>query len=122
MFGGMGGGGGGDSDDESGGGGGGMPPGFGGMFGGMGGGMGGMGGMGGGMQRGPKKNAPIKHKITVSLEDLYTGLTKKMKITKTKTDASGRTESVPKVIEIPIKRGYKGGTKLTYEREGQQTE
>lgn len=50
----------------------------------------------------------------------HSGVTKKMKITKTKTDESGRTESVPKIIEIPIKRGYKAGTKLTYEREGDE--
>lgn len=122
MFNFGGGGGGGDSDDEgmggNGGGMGGHP--FASMFQQMGGGAGGMGGMGGGTPRGPKKAEAIKHKITLSLEDLYTGITKKMKITKTRTDANGRSESIPKVIEIPIKRGYKAGTKLTYEREGDE--
>lgn len=107
--------------------GGGMPGGLGGMFGMGGGGMPGMGGMGGmpgmgggGRARGPQKAPAIKHVLTLSLEDLYKGTTKKMKITKTKTDAQGRTEQVPKVIEIPVKRGYKSGTKLTYEREGDE--
>jgi DnaJ-class molecular chaperone len=113
MFGG--GGGGGDSDEDmgqgQGGGGGGFPGGLGGMFGGMGGmpgGMGGMGGMGGGgggrrTAPGPKKAPTIKYPITLSLEDLFTGVTKKMKITKTRTDSQGRTEQVPKVIEIPVR-------------------
>lgn len=85
-----------------------------------GGGMGGMGGAGGPRSRGPKKNPPIKHNLPLTLEDLYTGVTKKMKITRTRTDESGRTETIPKIIEIPIKRGYKAGTKLTYEREGDE--
>lgn len=112
MFGGMGGGG--DSDEDMGGGRG--MGGFGGMFPGM----GGMGGGGMRQQRGPRKNPPIRHKLSISLEDLYTGVTKKMKITKTRTDERGNVESIPKIIEIPIKRGYKGGTKLTYEREGDE--
>ena len=111
-------GGGNDSDEEMGGGGGGMGghP-FGGMFGGMGGGMGGGGAR---RQAGPKKQPPIKHTLSLSLEDLYHGVTKKMKITKTRTDAKGNTESIPKIIEIPIKRGYKSGTKLTYDCEGDE--
>jgi len=122
FFGGMGGGrgmfGGGDEDEDMGQGGGmGGMGGFANLFGGMGGGGHGHGRQ---AQRGPKKNPPIKYKLTLSLEDLYTGITKKMKITKTRTDASGRSESIPKVIEIPIKRGYKAGTKLTYEREGDE--
>lgn len=100
MFGG--GGGGGSEDDEDMGQGGGMPGGLGGMFGMGGGGMPGMGG--GGRARGPQKAPAIKHVLTLSLEDLYKGTTKKMKITKTKTDAQGRTEQVPKVIEIPVRQ------------------
>jgi hypothetical protein len=63
---------------------------------GMGGGMGGMqgmdsmGGMGGGMpqiqrqaqrQKPKSKGPPVLHKLLLSLEDLYTGTTKKMRIT-----------------------------------------
>jgi DnaJ-class molecular chaperone len=43
-----------------------------------------------------------------------------LKITKSKYDASGKVEQVPKIIEIPVKRGYRAGTKLTYEREGDE--
>ena len=53
--------------------------GFGSMFSGM----GGMGGMGGTKRsRGPVKDAPIQRELPVSLEDLYSGCTKKLKITR----------------------------------------
>jgi DnaJ-class molecular chaperone len=45
------------------------------------GGMGGMPGMGmNGAGAEPKKDKPVEHDLNVSLEDLYTGKTKKMKI------------------------------------------
>lgn len=68
---------------------GGDPFGFGGgMGGGPFGGMGGMGGMGGGpygggmggRPAGPRKDPPIEVKLGCSLEDLYNGTTRKMKI------------------------------------------
>jgi DnaJ-class molecular chaperone len=54
---------------------------FGGM-GGMGGPFGGMGGMGGmgGRPQGPRKDPPIEVKLACTLEELYSGTTKKMKI------------------------------------------
>jgi len=132
------------SDDENGFGGG--FPFMGGMSGrgGMGGmpGMGGMGGMpgmmgGGGSSRGmggaspfmaqaapsPKQKAPaVQHDLAVSLEDLYRGnVTKKMRITAKKVDASGRVVPTSTDKEITIKAGWKDGTKITFEREGDQT-
>eukprot|EP00461_Guttulinopsis_vulgaris_P003625 UN03626 len=46
---------------------------------------------------------------------MYTGCMKKLKITRTR---GGKQES--KIIEIEIKPGWKAGTKLTYENEGDQ--
>jgi DnaJ-class molecular chaperone len=84
------------------------------MFGGQG--MGGrMGGMGGG-RRAPPKPKTVEFNIPVSLEDLYSGCTKKMKITRTR---GGRQES--KIVEVQIKAGWKEGTKLTYEGEGDES-
>lgn len=119
---------------ESGGGGGG------GGFPGMGGGarmggfpMGGMGGMpgmghaaggggGGGHQQqqsqSPRpKGQPVTHELRVSLEDLYSGTTKKVRITRTRIGRG--SESVDK--SIPIKAGWKDGTKITFEREGDES-
>ncbi len=122
------------SDDESGfgGGGGGFPFMMGGGRGGMPG-MGGMGGMGGGSpfmaQQGraasmptqsTTKAAPITHDLAVSLEDLYKGnVVKKMRITAKKHDpATNRVGPVSSDKEITVKAGWKDGTKITFEREG----
>jgi len=83
-------------------------------------GMGGMGGMSGSRgrpQQGPPQRKPktTQFDLPVSLEDLYTGTTKKMKITRLR---GGRQES--KVVEISVKAGWKEGTKLTFEGEGDE--
>lgn len=116
MFGGMGGGGAGMEDNEQGGQRGGFPG-----MGGMGGmpGMGGMGGMGG-RGRAPSKPSPIKHKLPLTLEELYSGCTKKMRITRNRLNESGQPVPTSKVVEIPVKPGWKAGTKVTFEREGDQ--
>ena len=108
---------------------GGLPPGFsmfmgpGGMggMGGMPGGMGGMpGGMGGG-RRGPVKPEPIRRPLQCSLEELYTGTTKRVKITRNRLAADGRTvRPEEKILEIAIKPGYKKGTTVTFENEGDE--
>ncbi|CAE7671034.1 DNAJB4, partial [Symbiodinium microadriaticum] len=92
----------------------GMPAGFG-MFPGMGG-MGGMSGMPGGMggmnSRAPRerKTEPIVHNLFVNLDDLYTGKLKKVRITK----------KVAVDKEIKIKPGWKDGTRITFERAGDE--
>lgn len=80
------------------------------------------GGMGGGMGGGPRGGAkqrkatvPAKQiDLPVALKDLYTGTTKKLKITR--RDANGQPES--NVVEIQIKPGWKNGTKLTFTGKG----
>lgn len=86
-------------------------------------GMGGMGGMFGGGRRqpsGPKKQAPIKRKFACTLEELYTGCTKKMKITKTLMDESGKRVNAEKILTINVKPGWKTGTKITFPEEGDE--
>ncbi|KAJ3100285.1 hypothetical protein HDU97_002376 [Phlyctochytrium planicorne] len=101
---------------------GGMPGGFPGGFhdfGGFGGGMGGMGGMGG---AGPSpRSQTIKRPLPVTLEDLYTGCTKKLKIKKKLIDSqTGVAVPTEKVLEVNIKPGWKAGTKITYPGEGDE--
>eukprot|EP00127_Corallochytrium_limacisporum_P007087 Clim_evm6s242 gene=Clim_evmTU6s242 len=98
---------------------GGMPGGgFGGMggMGGMpGGAFGGMGGMGG-MPRQAKARTPdqVKRQLPLSLEDLYKGTVKKLKINRTILDATGASMKADKIIEINVKPGWKAGTKITF--------
>lgn len=103
-----------DDMDMSGMGGHGMPAGMGGFF------PGGMGGMGGGMPGGmgrgeAKKGAPVEHKVGVSLEDLHKGVTKRMRIQRQR---NGQNDE--KIVELPIKKGWKAGTKMTFENEGDE--
>ncbi len=91
--------------------------------GGMGGGFGGMGGgdpFGGGMpqQRQRTKPPPVEQKLSVSLEDLFYGATKKLKITRKVLDVSGNQKSKAETIEVPIRAGFKKGTKITFAEKG----
>ncbi|CAM8998226.1 unnamed protein product [Rhodiola kirilowii] len=114
-------------------------------FGGMGGGGGGggMNGMrGGGSQRfsssifgddifssfgdartasqGPRKAPPIENNLPCSLEELYKGTTKKMKISRQIADASGKTMPVEEILTIEVKPGWKKGTKITFPEKGNE--
>jgi len=105
---------------------------LGGMRGGRRGMMGGMGGMGGmfddedgfsmgGMSAGPRKDPPIHQRLPLSLEELYTGTTKHLKITRTVYDERTRTKrEEQKVAEIVVKPGWKAGTKITFEGWGNE--
>lgn len=137
---GMGGAGGGAEDDEAGGraGAGGHPFAGMGMGGGGGGGgpfrmfMGGMPGMPGGMgqampgggparPRGPQKAEPVKRQLLCSLEELYEGTTKRIRITRQRLNPDGRSSHAEeKILEIAIKPGWKRGTTITFENEGDE--
>lgn len=92
-------------------------PGFFGM-GGMGGfpGFGGMGGMGKGTNASASAR-PAVFDLNCSLEDLYNGTTKKMKI-KRKSETLKRNAEA--VLEIEVKAGWKAGTKITFPGEGDE--
>jgi len=75
-----------------------------------------MGGMGGG----PRKEKPIMTKLNCTLEELYTGCTKKMKITKTLVDENGKRVQAEKILTLQVKPGWKSGTKITFPEEGDE--
>eukprot|EP00933_Yihiella_yeosuensis_P009959 TRINITY_DN11616_c2_g1_i2.p1 TRINITY_DN11616_c2_g1~~TRINITY_DN11616_c2_g1_i2.p1 ORF type:complete len:344 (-),score=79.77 TRINITY_DN11616_c2_g1_i2:132-1163(-) len=88
-----------------------MFPGMPGM-GGMGGGMTGMGGMGG-----PSATRPAIFELSCTLEELYNGTTKKMKVKRSSQTLSRDAEAV---LEIAVKPGWKAGTKVTFAGEGDE--
>lgn len=56
-----------------------------------------------------------KYYIDISLEDLFTGCQKKMKVSYNIMDAlSRRNVPISKIYDIVIKPGWKSGTKITY--------
>ncbi|CED82160.1 Molecular chaperone (DnaJ superfamily) [Phaffia rhodozyma] len=91
-------------------------------FGDMGGGFGGMPGGGGGRRqpRAEPKPKPdeIVRPLPCSLEDLFTGTTKKLKITRRMLN--GTLEE--KVVSIVIKPGWKTGTRIKYESMGTEVD
>jgi len=74
-------------------------------------GMAGMGGMGG-----PRKDPSLQSKLPTTLEEMYKGSTRKMKISRTVVDASsGKATRISEVLTINIKAGWKAGTKVRLE-------
>ncbi|KAK4432281.1 DnaJsubfamily B member 4 [Sesamum alatum] len=68
----------------------------------------------------PRKAAAIERALPCSLEDLYKGTTKKMKISRDVTDASGRPTTMEEILTIEIKPGWKKGTKITFPEKGNE--
>ncbi|KAI8619758.1 DnaJ domain-containing protein [Chytriomyces sp. MP71] len=62
------------------------------------------------------KPEPVKKTLALPLEDLYTGVTKKLKVTRRTLDM-GPSE---KVLTIEVKAGWKAGTKITFPAEGDE--
>ncbi|KAG2245883.1 hypothetical protein Bca52824_085511 [Brassica carinata] len=68
----------------------------------------------------PRKAAPIERQLPCSLEDLYKGVTKKMKISRDVLDSSWRPTTVEEILTIEIKPGWKKGTKITFPEKGNE--
>jgi DnaJ family protein B protein 4 len=64
-----------------------------------------------------RQHPPVVHKIRCTLQDLYLGTTKKIKINR-KVMKNGKPTSEDEIIEIKIQPGFKEGTKFTYEQKG----
>ncbi len=82
--------------------------------------------IGGGASNGSTKkkaqDPPIYHDLLVSLEDIASGTSKKMKISRKVLGPDGRsTQLEDKVLTIEIRPGWKAGTKITFPREGDQS-
>merc|ERR1712062_186288 len=63
---------------------------------------------------GKTQDPPIERELCVSLEELYLGCDKKMKISRHVMNEDGHTSS------IRVKKGWKQGTRITFPEEGDQ--
>lgn len=103
-----------------------MPGGGGDDFGsfGMPGGMGGKRGRFSGGRRAPEPEVTVVEKpLAVSLEELYNGTTKKLKIKrKTYDQGTGKQSTQDRILEVPIKKGLKAGSKIKFSDVGDQVE
>lgn len=68
-----------------------------------------------------RQDPPIERDLLVSLEEILTGCTKKMKITRHVTKPNGQMFKEDKILEINVKPGWKSGTKITFSQEGDQS-
>ncbi|KAB5523705.1 hypothetical protein PHYPO_G00155580 [Pangasianodon hypophthalmus] len=83
-------------------------------------------GLGGGRHFGgrmeKKQDPPVTHELRVSLEEVFSGCTKKMKISRRRLNPDGRsTRTEEKILTVEVKKGWKEGTKITFPKEGDQT-
>ncbi|KAL5729398.1 hypothetical protein ACHQM5_002363 [Ranunculus cassubicifolius] len=74
-------------------------------------------GMGGGA---PRKPSPVESKLPCSLEELYSGSTRKMKISRNVVSANGRLVPETEILTIDVKPGWKKGTKITFPDKGNE--
>ncbi|XP_040987202.1 LOW QUALITY PROTEIN: dnaJ homolog subfamily B member 1 [Juglans microcarpa x Juglans regia] len=67
-----------------------------------------------------RKAAPLENALPCSLEELYKGAKKKMRISRNVYDASGKFRTMEEILTIEIKPGWKKGTKITFPEKGNQ--
>ncbi|KAI1289952.1 DnaJ -like protein subfamily B member 4 [Halotydeus destructor] len=74
-----------------------------------------------GRKQASRQDPAVEHDLYVSLEELLKGCTKKMKITRKVLNTDGRSSrKEDKVLTIHVKPGWKAGTKITFQKEGDQ--
>ena len=70
---------------------------------------------------GKTQDPAIERELFATLEELYGGCDKKMKISRHVMNEDGHTSSVrDKILSIRVKRGWKEGTQITFKQEGDQ--
>ncbi|KAM7374151.1 hypothetical protein PAMP_006826 [Pampus punctatissimus] len=77
----------------------------------------------GGLQPGVVKvqDSPIERDLHLSLDDLFHGCTKKIKISRRVMNEDGFTSSIKdKILSIDVKPGWKEGTRIIFSKEGDQ--
>ena len=67
-----------------------------------------------------RQDPPLETPLNLTLEELYQGCEKKMKINKRVLSPDGTTRQEDKIITIGVKPGWKAGTKITFPQEGDE--
>ncbi|CAI9787267.1 unnamed protein product [Fraxinus pennsylvanica] len=74
----------------------------------------------GGAAGGFRKAPPVENVLMCSLEELYKGAAKKMKISRNILDGRGKLHILEEILTIDIKPGWKKGTKITFPEKGNE--
>jgi DnaJ family protein B protein 4 len=64
----------------------------------------------------------VEKPLPLALEEMFHGVTKKMKIKRKTFDASGKQVRTDQILEVPIKAGLKKGSKIKFNGVGDQVE
>ncbi|KAL2128202.1 hypothetical protein VTI74DRAFT_9526 [Chaetomium olivicolor] len=64
----------------------------------------------------------VERPLPLALEDLFNGVTKKMKVKRKMFDETGKRTTTDTVLEVPIKPGLKKGSKIRFKGVGDQEE
>ncbi|XP_010601569.1 dnaJ homolog subfamily B member 13 isoform X3 [Fukomys damarensis] len=68
-----------------------------------------------------KQDPPIERDLYLSLEDLFFGCTKKIKISRRVLNEDGYSSTIKdKILTIDVRPGWRQGTRITFEKEGDQ--
>ncbi|CAH3035359.1 dnaJ homolog subfamily B member 13 [Pocillopora verrucosa] len=68
-----------------------------------------------------KQDPPIERELYLTLEEVYKGCVKKMKISRRVMNEDGHTSNIrDKILTINVKPGWRAGTKITFPKEGDQ--
>ncbi|KAJ1911496.1 Molecular chaperone (DnaJ super) [Mycoemilia scoparia] len=73
-----------------------------------------------GMRRSTRPSPPreLVRPLALSLEDLYKGCSKKLKVTRKTRSPNGQVVQSEKILTVDIKPGWKAGTRIKYAGEG----
>ncbi|KAH9329500.1 hypothetical protein KI387_001608 [Taxus chinensis] len=69
---------------------------------------------------GPRKGEPVENTLPCTLEQLYNGSTRKMKISRNILHISGKTLPIEEILTVEVKPGWKKGTKITFSEKGNE--
>ncbi|XP_023557801.1 dnaJ homolog subfamily B member 13 isoform X3 [Octodon degus] len=68
-----------------------------------------------------KQDPPIERDLYLSLEDLFFGCTKKIKISRRVLNDDGYSSTIrDKILTIDVRPGWRQGTRISFEKEGDQ--
>lgn len=73
-------------------------------------------------QEPPAEVSTVEQPLPLALEEIFTGVTKKMKVKRKTYDDSGKLSRVEQILEVPIKPGLKKGSKIKFHGVGDQVE
>lgn len=75
-------------------------------------------------QETPKRGKVEKLEVDLclNLEDLYQGVTKRRKVSRLRRQRDGTYQRTENILTIDVKKGWKEGTKITFNGEGDERE